>query len=324
LNQSVNAKISRMKYKRLGFLIIVSLLFYSGCALPDPVPQVAGQQVRDVPFNARGMDEEPRKRIMVLPFIDEKPDRSSKVHESARAAVVQELLRTRQFVIVKNSDFPQEVSKMMTAEKEYDLEKISRIAANLGVMAVLEGKIMDIRIRKLGDKMGLFRRIRARVETAVRIRVNSTKNGKEILNEVRQAMVESETTQIAQYSDADRYLEEDPNLVRDGVTKAFYGSLGPIIKAVEKLNWEGKVAMVSGERIYLNAGRLSGLQIGDILKVTEEVEEVFDPETGKFIGTAPGRMKGTIEVTSYFGNDGTIAIVHSGSGFRENDRVELY
>ena len=27
---------------------------------------------------------------------------------------------------------------------------------------------------------------------------------------------------------------------------------------------------------------------------------------------------------SYFGNDGSIAVIHSGSGFRENDRVELY
>jgi hypothetical protein len=82
--------------------------------------------------------------------------------------------------------------------------------------------------------------------------------------------------------------------------------------------------MVSGERVFINAGRLSGLQVGDILKVTEEGDDVYDPENGRFIGTAPGRLKGTIEVVSYFGRDGAIAVVHSGSGFQENDRVELY
>jgi hypothetical protein len=82
--------------------------------------------------------------------------------------------------------------------------------------------------------------------------------------------------------------------------------------------------MISGERVYVNAGRLSGLQVGDILKVTEEGDDVYDPDTGRFIGTAPGRLKGTIEVVSYFGKDGAIAVIHSGSGFQENDRVELY
>ena len=35
-------------------------------------------------------------------------------------------------------------------------------------------------------------------------------------------------------------------------------------------------------------------------------------------------MKGTLEVISFFGTDGSIAVIHSGSGFRENDKVELY
>ena len=84
------------------------------------------------------------------------------------------------------------------------------------------------------------------------------------------------------------------------------------------------MALIEGSRIFLNAGRISGLNMGDILKVTAKGEEIYDPESGDFIGTAPGRMKGTLEVVSYFGTDGAIAVVHSGSGFRENDSVELY
>ncbi len=82
--------------------------------------------------------------------------------------------------------------------------------------------------------------------------------------------------------------------------------------------------MINGDRIFLNVGRISGLQIGDILKVSEEGDEIFDPQTGNYVGKAPGRLKGTLEVVSYFGQDGAISIIHSGAGFRENDRVELY
>ncbi|MCB0366337.1 MAG: hypothetical protein H6624_04845 [Bdellovibrionaceae bacterium] len=295
----------------------------TACSLPAPAPS-PGIQTRDVPFYARNENQEPRKRLIVLPFLDEKPERAIKVAEVARTTVVQELLRTNHFVVVKNEDFPQNLSQFMTKDREYDMEKISRIASSMGVAAVLEGKILDIRARRLGDQIGLIRKLRARVETTVRIRLFATKNSREILHDVREATAETETTRVGQYASSDRFLEEDPTLVREGVVRAFYGALGPIVKAVEKLTWEGRVAMVSGERIYINAGRLSGIQINDILKITEDSEEVFDPETGRFIGTAPGRMKGTVEVTSYFGRDGAIAVIHSGSGFRENDRVELY
>jgi hypothetical protein len=192
------------------------------------------------------------------------------------------------------------------------------------VAAVIEGKVMTIKAKRMGDSVGLIRETKAQVSTQVRVRVYAGKNGKEILNEMRSADTEASTTHVAERGDITRSLTEDPELVRAAIRKAFSGSVSGIIRAVEKLSWEGRVAMINGERVFINAGRLSGLQVGDILKVTDEGDDVYDPDTGRFIGTAPGRLKGTIEVVSYFGKDGSIAVIHSGSGFQENDRVELY
>ena len=100
--------------------------------------------------------------------------------------------------------------------------------------------------------------------------------------------------------------------------------VGNLLRALRKMSWTGRIALVRGEKLYLNAGRLSGLQAGDILRVTESKDEIFDPETGGYLGNIMGRMKGTIEVISYFGKDGAVTIVHSGSGFEENDIVEFY
>jgi hypothetical protein len=176
----------------------------------------------------------------------------------------------------------------------------------------------------MGDEIGVFRKIRAQVDVNVQVRVFAAKTGREIYNATRKATVDSETTRVGENSYSDRDLQDDPNLVRIGVRRAFKDAMGGIVKSVEKLAWEGRVAMVNGDKIYINSGRLTGIQIGDVLKITEEGTEVFDPDSGAFIGAAPGRMKGTIEVVSYFGKDGSIAIVHSGSGFKENDRVEMY
>jgi hypothetical protein len=38
---------------------------------------------------------------------------------------------------------------------------------------------------------------------------------------------------------------------------------------------------------------------------------------------APGPFKGILKVVDYFGGDGAVAVIHSGAGFRERDRVEM-
>ena len=280
-------------------------------------------EVRDFPHQARAGDEL-RKKILVLPFIDSELQRSHNVTEIARRTVVEELVRTGQFVVINNNDFPQDLRSFQKASGEYDMEAVSRIAASMGITAVLEGKVVDIRARRAGDELGVIRQVRASVNAEVQVRVWGARVAKEIFAGTRQATVESTVTRALERSETDRHLSEDPVLIRQGVRNAFQASIPSIVRAVEKLNWEGRVALVCGDRVYVNAGRVSGIQVGDILKVVEEGREVYDPDTGVFIGHAPGRMKGTIEVVTYFGQDGSIGVVHSGSGFKENDRVELY
>jgi TolB-like protein len=309
-------------------LFVLSLFFLTSCAAlssrpAGPQKADVGPEVRDVPFNARGEEEPPRHRILVLPFLDERLEKSQAMTDMARQTVVRELLKTRQFVVVSPDDFPQDPKKFLTEENEYDLAQISKIAATLGVSAVVEGKIISIKAKRVGDAVGLIRSLKANVSTQVRLRIAAGKNGKEILNEMRSAETDSTVTRVGERGDLNN-LSEDPELVKNAIRKAFLSSVPNVIRSVEKLSWEGRVAMINGERVFINAGRLTGIQVGDILKVTEEGDDVYDPDTGRFIGTAPGRLKGTIEVVSYFGKDGAVAVIHSGSGFQENDRVELY
>ena len=194
----------------------------------------------------------------------------------------------------------------------------------MGLAGVIDGKVLNLRAQRVGDAVGIVREIKARISATVQIRLVNTKNGSIALDETRTADVEESTTRVGERALTDKMLEEDPKLIDSVVTAAFASTIPKIAQAVEKLSWEGRVAMVKGERVYLNAGRISGLNVGDILKITEEGEDVYDPDTGALIGKVPGRLKGTVEVVSYFGKDGAISVVHSGSGFRENDHVELY
>lgn len=298
-------------------LLILPIL--CGCGLFSSKPSTAAVKQKMVTPEARGT-EGVRKRVVVLPFLDSDVSRSEKVSKGARSAFVRALSSTNQVVVIDLQDLPKDTATFKKNE-EYDMEAISQMAANAGASAVIEGKVMEVLAKKIGDEVGLFRKVKAKMTATVRLRMFSSKNGREIMNDMRTATIEDITTVMGSEQ---KKLEEDPKLLSDTVNKAFKGTIGSIAKNIDKIIWEGRIAMISGSRIFINSGRISGLQVGDILRVTEDGDDVFDPDSGVFIGKAPGHTKGTIEVVSYFGKDGSIAVVHSGSGFQENDKIELY
>ncbi|MGE3759295.1 MAG: hypothetical protein AB7H97_16135, partial [Pseudobdellovibrionaceae bacterium] len=149
-------------------------------------------------------------------------------------------------------------------------------------------------------------------------------NGKVLLDATTKLDSSDDSMRVAAPVQDDKNVEASAKTIERLMGQAFVTLIPRLTASMDKLVWEGRVAMVQGERIFLNVGRISGLNIGDIVKVNDEGDDVYDPQTGSLIGKVPGRLKGTLEVISYFGADGAITLVHSGSGFKENDRVELY
>lgn len=66
-------------------------------------------------------------------------------------------------------------------------------------------------------------------------------------------------------------------------------------KELERLEWYGRIAKVDGEEIYINAGKLSGLKIGDIM----EVYPLGVPEERR-------RAKGKVQISAFLGIDASI------------------
>ncbi len=93
-----------------------------------------------------------------------------------------------------------------------------------------------------------------------------------------------------------------------------------VIRATE---WSCRVVDVRDGTVYLNAGRLTGLQPGDRLNVYGTGRELVDPITHRSLGYAPGRLKGIVEIRNLFGTDAAQATVLSGSGFQIGDIVKM-
>jgi hypothetical protein len=97
-----------------------------------------------------------------------------------------------------------------------------------------------------------------------------------------------------------------------------------ILKKAVEYEWNARVLSVEDGRVRLNAGRRSGLQEGDLLRVFKsEGQEIYNPATKLFVGLDLGDPKGKVRVTDFFGADAAIAKITEGSGFAPNDLLKL-
>jgi hypothetical protein len=82
--------------------------------------------------------------------------------------------------------------------------------------------------------------------------------------------IEESNVRVAETVDADRFFQSNPEVLQHLVEDSFLEFNQQIVATLDKLSWEGRIAMVNGDRIFLNVGRISGLQIGDVLRVSDE------------------------------------------------------
>jgi hypothetical protein len=80
-----------------------------------------------------------------------------------------------------------------------------------------------------------------------------------------------------------------------------FNLIGPLSRELESLDWFCRIAKIDGEEVYLNAGRLTGIKVGDIM-------EVFEP--GK--SGERGELKGKVRISTCFGIDASMGSLIQG------------
>lgn len=96
-----------------------------------------------------------------------------------------------------------------------------------------------------------------------------------------------------------------------------------LLKSILNLDWHARVASVEKGRVYVNAGRLSGLQKGDVLEVYAAGHEIIDAATNSPMGKIKGAYKGDVEVSELFGADACWTTPLKEGSFSATDLVYL-
>lgn len=302
------------------FLCLISLQMFAACSSQVVQRDMQGKRPR---AEERKHFSGVKKKIALLPFFNESPFESEDLEVNATEELRMELSRSGEFIVDPSS------AKLFGSSKEIyvgggmKLVQMTRQAKIAGINFILFGRVIDARVREKSDEIGIVRQTKSYTEAKVEIRVFDVNAAKEIYTETLNGYADDSTYRFFA-ADREDYLSYRRDLLRYAVRVSVRKSIPKIIELASKLDWVGRVAKIIGSKVYLNAGRESGINIGDILKIITEGTEIYDPETGALIGMSKGDMKGTIEVVDYFGTDGAIAILHSGGQVLEGDFVQLY
>lgn len=265
---------------------------------------------------------QPKKRVVVLDFWNDTPSKQAELGPFAADELRRGLYLTGRVIL------PPELKSELTTEDLVQGQKVKtaqliREGKRLGVSILVIGRITKSIFRQRGDEIGLLRQRQSLAATDIEIKVYDVPANREIAAFARAGESASNTMVALESGDIESpaYRAELAKLAaRDAVAKL----VPDVVRVVEKLSWQGRIAKLAGTKIYVNAGRSSGLVAGDILKVLSPGDDIYDPSTGAYLGRSSGQVKGTVEVADFIGPDAAVAEIHTGANFQEGDLVQLY
>jgi len=264
---------------------------------------------------------QPRKRVLVLDFWNDTPVKTEGLGKLT-AVELRRILEMSQRVIIPANETQMKTEDFVSGEK-VNVAQLVREGRKLGISVIVIGRITKIAFRQRGDEVGLLRQKQTLAGADIEVKVFDISAGRELAGFTR-AGEASNNTLVAFEQDSEESSEFRSEMTELALRDAATLAKNEILKAVEKLTWEGRIARISTGKVYINAGKKAGLIPGDILKVITQGEDIHDPSTGAFLGRAQGQVKGTLEVLDFIGPDGAVTQIHTGANFQEGDLVQLY
>ncbi len=301
----------------IGILVLVPLV--TACqtakkeqtvqlAVPAPMPELSG----------------PKKRVGIFEFENKSRYGQRALSQAATDVLYSELEKSGMFVLYERAELEQ-------LEKEWDLVESGRVnlstAAQVGkltgVQAVVVGTISEFGIWDEALDYGAYKKKTEIAEATVDVRVVDATNGRIIAAETGTGRTERELETVLGFGEKASF---DETMADKALRAAITKFIDQLVRELNQMPWEGRVADVETsagtELIYVNAGRKSGMPMGELLTVKRVTGKLTDPVTQEFLGykTVP---LGMAEVIDYVGEDVSIARMTSGSGAGRGDMVSL-
>jgi len=254
-----------------------------------------------------------KRKVAIITFENNTTYKEEKIGEAVAKKLSDKLEATQRVVALDTSVVSETLDREgFKIQNLSDPPVIKRAHQSLGIQAFTLGAVTDVGL--LSSKASETSDEEVTFATAkVEIRLIDASTGNLLRTFIGRSPIFG-TKETGEYSRGKAVLKAI-DLSLDDILEGF-------LRQLDLLDWTTTIAKVEGENIYLNAGKLSGIRIGDTLEVFEPGKEIFHPTTNLSLGWTTGKLKGTVKVTDLFGVDAAIGRVSQGTGFNSNDVVK--
>ena len=272
-------------------------------APPRPFPSSS------LPFFQTGF----RRKVGILDFENKTTYKEEKIGEAVAKRLTDKLQATQRVVTVDTTVIL-EISKRagFAFENLLDPTVMKRVNQSLGIQAFALGTVTDVGL--LSSKASGTSNEEVSFATAkVEIRLIDASTGNLLKTFIGRSPIFG--TKETGENNRGKAVLKAIDLSLDDILEEF-------LRQLDLLDWTTTIAKIEGENLYINAGKLSGLRIGDTLEIFGLGKEIVDPTTKISLGWTTGQLKGAIKITELFGVDAAVGKVVQGNGFSPNDVVK--
>ncbi len=254
-----------------------------------------------------------RKKIVILDFENKTTYKEEKIGEAVAKRLSDKLDATQRAVIVDENKVSELLQKEgFTFNAISDPSAMKRAHQSLGIQAFVMGTVTDVSL--LSSKKSESSEEETSFATSkVEVRLIDSSTGNLLKTFIGRSPIFGTK-------------ETGENSRSRSVAKAIDSSIEEILEGflryLDLLEWSTSIARVEGDSLYIHAGKLSGLKVGDTLEIYEPGKEVVHPTTHLSLGWTNGKLKGAIRVSDLFGVDAAVGKIVQGQGFIQNDLVK--
>lgn len=254
-----------------------------------------------------------KKKVAILDFANETTYQEEKIGEAVAKRLADKLDATQRVVVMDKVVVSEMLKREgIKVESLTELPVMKQAHRSLGIQAFVLGTVTDVSL--LSSKASETSDEEVSFATAkVEVRLIDASTGNLLRTFIGRSPIFG-TKETGEYSRSKAVLKAI-DLGLEDILDGFFRQL-------DYLDWTTTVLKIDGENLFINAGRLSGLRIGDTLEIYEPGREIIHPTTKISLGWTTGQLKGIIRISELFGVDAAIGKAAQGSGFSPNDVVK--
>jgi len=241
----------------------------------------------------------PKRKVVIAEFKNQTRFGSRRLGNNLTDVITTELVKSNRFIVLEREDLAK-VMQEINFSNTLGQGQLASERKFQDADYVITGAVTKYSVNTTGNKGVISTSKTQRAEISFDMKMINVRTGEVVLSDQGEGVSDVEYGTTLGVGSTGGY---DEGLEQEAFRAAAIDVMDNIIKTVDKTPWMANVAKISGNKLYINAGQKSNVEIGTKLGVYKQGEKI--EFNGKFLGFEENKI-GEAKVVDYFGEDAAI------------------